>query len=64
MWGNVRIHLPLGRNENFIFAFLGKSLQKYENFRENFFTKIDAKGGNIIDLEYLGNGASDWILFT
>jgi hypothetical protein len=41
MRGNVRIQLPLGPNENFIFA------------------KIDAKRGNIIDLEYLGNGASD-----
>jgi hypothetical protein len=56
MWGNVRIPLPLGPNENFILAFSW-------NFRE-IFTKIDAKSANIIDLEYLGNGASDWILFT
>jgi hypothetical protein len=57
MWGNVTINLQLDPNKNFIFAF---SL----NFRENFCTKIDAKSGNIIDLEYLGTGASDWILFT
>jgi hypothetical protein len=25
---------------------------------------IDANSGIIIDVEYLGNGASDWILFT
>jgi hypothetical protein len=37
MWGNVRIHLPLGPNENFIFAFS----RKYENFREN--AKISRK---------------------
>jgi hypothetical protein len=34
-------------------------LQKYENFHGNFFTKIDAINGNLIDLEFLGNGASD-----
>jgi hypothetical protein len=38
--------------------------RKYENFRENFFTKIDANSEIIIDAEYLGNGASDWVLFT
>jgi hypothetical protein len=28
------------------------------------FTKIDTNSRIIIDVEYLGNGASDWILFT
>jgi hypothetical protein len=34
------------------------------NFHENFFMKIDAFSEIIIDVEYLGNGASDLILFT
>jgi hypothetical protein len=42
-----------------IFAKIQNFSLKYENYRENYFTKIDAKSGNIIDLEYLGNGASD-----
>jgi hypothetical protein len=41
-------------------------LQKYKNFRANtkIFMKIDANSGIIIDVEYLGNEASDLILFT
>jgi hypothetical protein len=31
----------------------------FKNFCENFFTKIEANKGIIIDVEYLGNGASD-----
>jgi hypothetical protein len=53
--------LPLGQNKNVIFAF---SQNFRENFCENFFTKIDASSGNIIDVEYLVNGALDLILFT
>jgi hypothetical protein len=72
----MRIQLPLGpkfsqKYENFrengnIFVKMGKFLRKCKNLRENFVTKIDAYSGIIIDVEYryLGNGASDRILFT
>jgi hypothetical protein len=36
-----------------------KIMQKWDDF----FSKIDANCGIIIDVQYLGNGASDWILF-
>jgi hypothetical protein len=52
MWGNVRIQWPLGPKQKFHFRI----------FAKNFFTKIGANSGIIIDVEYLGNGASDWIL--
>jgi hypothetical protein len=53
--------LPLGQNKNVILA-LARNFR--ENFCKNFFTKIDASSGNIIDVEYLVNGALDLILFT
>jgi hypothetical protein len=37
----------------FVVAFSGK----YENFRKNFFAKIDENSWNINDVDYLGNGA-------
>jgi hypothetical protein len=40
----VRFQLPLGLK------------RKCENFRENFFAKIDENSGNINDVDYLGNG--------
>jgi hypothetical protein len=31
----------------------------FASFRENFFTKIDDNSGNIYEVDYTGNGASD-----
>jgi ribosomal protein S8E len=50
--------------KNFVYAFLQKFLRKYENFRESVFTKIDENGGNIYDVDYLGNGVTSLIMRT
>jgi energy-converting hydrogenase Eha subunit F len=67
MLGNVRILLPLGPKRKFshfheilakIFAKIRKFARKFKNFRENFFTKIVANSGIIIDVKYVGNRGS------